>query len=141
MFCAIWEYILETSEKLFSMIQSGCSVYIHFLKPLRWNIHELWQQAFIVMKITVHSFFYKSQQNWPLDLLFLKSSWLLGYIFLNLFWFSPYIFKIFHNTVMTYNTRNQHNDTTESQYFNAHAEGKQKLTPQCIVSKQIRCGH
>ena len=31
-FCAIWENNLETFEKLFSMIQSGCSIYSHFLK-------------------------------------------------------------------------------------------------------------
>ena len=43
-------------------------------------------------------------------------------------------------------TRNRSNDTTESQKekkasFNAHAGGKWNLTFQCIVSKQIRCGH
>ena len=43
-------------------------------------------------------------------------------------------------------TRNQRNDTTESQKekkacFNAQAEGKWNLTVQCIVNKQIRCGH
>ena len=36
--CAIWENNLETFEKLFSMIQSGCSIYSNFLKPLHWNI-------------------------------------------------------------------------------------------------------
>ena len=53
---------------------------------------------------------------------------------------------------MIYNTKNQSNDTTESQKekktcFNARAGGK--LTVQCIVNKQvykacilgIRCGH
>ena len=47
---------------------------------------------------------------------------------------------------MIYNTRNRSNDTTESEKekktcFNAHTEGKRNLTVQCIVSKQIRCGH
>ena len=60
-FCTIWESNIETFERLFYMIQSGCSIYSHFVKPLHWNIHELWHQAFIVMKITEHSFFYKSQ--------------------------------------------------------------------------------
>ena len=60
-FCTIWESNIETFERLFYMIQSGCSIYFHFVKPLHWNIHELWHQAFIVMKITEHSFFYKSQ--------------------------------------------------------------------------------
>ena len=50
-------------------------------------------------------------------------------VVLNLFLFSPDFLKIFHNTVMIYNTRNRNNDTTESQkekknYFNAHAGGK-----------------
>ena len=53
--------ILETLEKLFFMIQSGCSIYSHFLKPLHRDIHELWHQALIVMKITVQSLYYKSQ--------------------------------------------------------------------------------
>ena len=60
-FCAIWENNIETSQKLFYMIQSRCSIYSHFLKPLHWNIHQLWHHALILMKITVHSFFYKSQ--------------------------------------------------------------------------------
>ena len=60
-FCAIWENNIETLQKLFYMIQSRCSIYSHFLKPLHWNIHELWHHALILMKITVHSFFYKSQ--------------------------------------------------------------------------------
>ena len=62
------------------------------------------------MKITVHSFFYRT---------------------LNLFLFSPDFLKIFHNTVMnkSRNTRNRSNDTTESKKekktcFNAHAGGK-----------------
>ena len=47
---------------------------------------------------------------------------------------------------MIYNTRNQSNDITESEKekktcFNAHARGKGNLTVQCIVSKQIKCGH
>ena len=47
---------------------------------------------------------------------------------------------------MIYDTRNQSNDTTESQKekrpcVNAPAEGKRDLTVQCKVSKQIRCGH
>ena len=49
--------ILETLEKLFFMIQSGCSIYSHFLKPLHLNIHELLLQALIVIKIILHSFF------------------------------------------------------------------------------------
>ena len=59
MLCAIWENNLETFEKLFSMIQSRCNIYIYFLKPLYWKIHELWHQALIVMKMTSH-FFYKN---------------------------------------------------------------------------------
>ena len=51
MLCIIWENNLETFEKLFAMIQSHCSIYSHFLKPLHWNIHELWHEALIVMKI------------------------------------------------------------------------------------------
>ena len=34
------------------LIQSGCSIYSHFMKPLHWNIHELWHKVLIVMKIT-----------------------------------------------------------------------------------------
>ena len=100
-FCAIWENNLETFEKLFSMIQSGCSIYSHFLKPLHWNIHELWHKAPIVMKITVH---FLRASNCTLDLLFvfLKFSWLLGNIFLNLFFISPDFFLIFHNIGMIY---------------------------------------
>ena len=49
--CAIWENNFEISEKLFSIIQVHSSIYIHFLKPLQWNIHELWSQELIVMKI------------------------------------------------------------------------------------------
>ena len=33
------------------MIQSRCSIYSHFLKPLHWNIHELWHQTLLVMEI------------------------------------------------------------------------------------------
>ena len=90
--CRIWENNLETSEKLFSMIRSGCSIYSHFLKPLHWNTHEL---------LTVHSL---RASNWTIDLLFvfLKFSWLLGYIFLNLFFISPDSFLIFHNIGMIY---------------------------------------
>ena len=54
--CTIWENNLETFEKLFSTIQSRCSIYCYFLKPLPWDIHELWHQAFTVMKITVEDF-------------------------------------------------------------------------------------
>ena len=46
-FCAIWENNIETLQKLFYMIQSRCSIYSHFLKPLHWNIHQLWHQALI----------------------------------------------------------------------------------------------
>ena len=53
--CAMWKNNLETFEKLFSMIQSGSSIYSHFLKPLHWDIHELWHQALMVMKITEQS--------------------------------------------------------------------------------------
>ena len=47
---------------------------------------------------------------------------------------------------MTYFTRNCSNVTTENQkekmiYFNAHAGREGNLTVQCIVSKQIKCGH
>ena len=38
------------------MIQSRCSIYNHFQKPLHWNIYKLWHQALIVMKITVEEF-------------------------------------------------------------------------------------
>ena len=64
----------------------------------------------------LHSFFYKTQYNWPLCLLFLKFSWFLGFIVLNLLLFSSVFFcffLIFHNTVMIYNTRDRNNDTTE----------------------------
>ena len=71
-FCAICENNLEIFENLFYMIQSGCSTCSHSLKPLHWHIHELWHQALIVMKITVHSFSNNSQWNWTLGLLFLK---------------------------------------------------------------------
>ena len=108
--CVIWENNLETFEKLFPIIQSGCSIYSHFLKPLHWNIHELWHQAIIVIKFTL----YNSQSNWTLNLLFSKFSWLLGYISLNLFLFSPIFLKFFHN-LMIYNTRNRSSDTTETQ--------------------------
>ena len=45
---------------------------------------------------------------------------------------------------MIYNTKNRSHDTTENQkekntFFNAHLG--EKLTVQCIVSKQITCGH
>ena len=90
-----WEVMylnLETFEKLFSMIQSGCSIHSYFLKPLHWNIHELRHKAPKTMKIIAHSF---RASNWTLDLLsvLLKFSWLLGYIFLNLFFISHYFFK------------------------------------------------
>ena len=90
--CAIWENNLETFEKLFSMIQSGCSIHSYFLKPLHWNIHELRHKVPKTMKIIAHSF---RASNWTLDLLsvLLKFSWLLGYIFLNLFFISHYFFK------------------------------------------------
>ena len=54
--CIIWENNLETLEKLFSMIQSRCSIYSHFLKPLHSNIHELWHQTLMIMKISVEDF-------------------------------------------------------------------------------------
>ena len=54
--CAIWEDNFEIFEKLFSMIWSRCSIYSHFLKPLHWNIHELWYQALVVMKTAVEDF-------------------------------------------------------------------------------------
>ena len=144
--CAIWENNLETFEKLFSMIQSGCSIYSHFLKSLHWNIHELWHKAPKVMKITIHSL---RAINWTLDLpfVFLKFSRLLGCIFLNLFFISPNFLKRFSITGMIiYNTRNRSNDSTETQKekkacFNDHAGGKWNLNVQCIVSTQIRCDH
>ena len=49
----IWGNNLETFEKLFSIIQSRCNIYSHFLKSLHRNIHELCHQALTVMKITV----------------------------------------------------------------------------------------
>ena len=49
--CAIWKNNFEISEELFAIIQVHSSIYIHFLKPLHWNIHELWPQELIVMKI------------------------------------------------------------------------------------------
>ena len=111
---AIWENNFETFEKLFFMIESGCSIYSHFLKPLYWNIHELWREAPIVMEIIVHTL---RASNWTLDLLFvfLKFSWLLGYIFLNLFFISPDFFK-FSITWEWFicNTRNRSNDSTET---------------------------
>ena len=54
--CVIWENNLETFEKLLSMTQSRCIIYRYFLKPLLWNIHELWHQALMIMKITVEDF-------------------------------------------------------------------------------------
>ena len=47
---------------------------------------------------------------------------------------------------MIYNTRNRSNDTAESwrekkTCFNTYAGGKSNLTVQCIISKQLRCGH
>ena len=89
-------------------------------------------------------FFYNSKQNWTLGLLFLKFSLIIRIHFCL---FSPdFFFSIFQTVVIIYNTRNWSNDTTESQKekkacFNAHAGGKWNLTVQCIVSKQIRCGH
>ena len=55
MLCAILENF-ETFEKLHSMIWSCYSIYNHFLKPIKWNIHKLWHQASIVMKITLENF-------------------------------------------------------------------------------------
>ena len=91
--CTIWEINLETSEKLFSMIQSGCSIYSHFLKPLHWNIHELWHKAPIVMKITVHSI---RVSKWTLHLLFVFLK-LSNIFFLICSLFLPIFFLIFHN--------------------------------------------
>ena len=54
--CVKLENKLENFEKLFLMIQSRCSIYSHFLKPLRWNIHKLWHQALTVMKTTAEDF-------------------------------------------------------------------------------------
>ena len=83
------------------MIQSGCSIYRHFLKPFHQNIHELCHKAPIAMKIIVRPL---RPSNGTLDLLFvfLKFSWFLWYIVLNLFLFSPDFLKIFHNAVMIY---------------------------------------
>ena len=53
--CVVWKNNLETFEKLFSMIQSRCSIYCHFLEPLHWNIHKLWHQA-LLLKIAVEDF-------------------------------------------------------------------------------------
>ena len=38
MLCAIWENNLETFEKLLYVIESGHSIYSHFLKPLHSEI-------------------------------------------------------------------------------------------------------
>ena len=57
---AIWKNNFETFKKLFSMTQSGCSFYSHLLKPLRWNIHELWHQALI--PTTIILFFIRSSK-------------------------------------------------------------------------------
>ena len=95
----------------------------------------------VVKALVLHSFFfYKNQYNWTLGSLFLKFSLFFGYIVLNLFLFSSNFLKIFHKTVMTYNTKKQNNDTTESQKekktcFNAHAG--EKVTVQSTVNKQI----
>ena len=48
---------LETFEKLFSMIQSGWSIYSYFLKPLNW---ELEHQA-LSNEDDSTLFFYKKQ--------------------------------------------------------------------------------
>ena len=48
--CAIRENNLETFEKLFSIIQSHCSIYSHFAKLLHWIFYECWHQAVVVMK-------------------------------------------------------------------------------------------
>ena len=47
---------LETLEKLFSIIQSRCSICSHFLKSVHWNIHKFWHQVLIVMKVTAEDF-------------------------------------------------------------------------------------
>ena len=91
-------------------------------------------------------FFYKTQLNSTLDLLFLKfvmifevySSWFI----LIFSWF----LLIFHNAVMIYNTRNRNNDTTENQKekkvcFNAYAGGKLTVQIWKIYTLGIRCGH
>ena len=46
----------ETFEKLFSMIQSRCSIHSHFLKSLHSNIRKLLHQKLIVMRITEEDF-------------------------------------------------------------------------------------
>ena len=71
----IWENNLENFEKLFSMIQSRCSIYNHFLKPLHWNIRELWHLALIVMKITAEDF--EKLVKSPHFLLFTSVNWLV----------------------------------------------------------------
>ena len=38
------------------MIQSHCNITSHYLKLFHGNIHKLWHQALIVMKITVEDF-------------------------------------------------------------------------------------
>ena len=38
------------------MIQSHCNINSHYLKLFHGNIHKLWHQALIVMKITVEDF-------------------------------------------------------------------------------------
>ena len=46
--------------------------------------------------------------------------WFLGYIVLNSFLFFRIFKKIFRNVVLTYNTRNRSNDTTESKKEKKH---------------------
>ena len=56
-FCAVWENNLETFEKLFSMIQSGCSIYSDFLITLKYS----WTLAQSAYSNKDYSTLFKSQ--------------------------------------------------------------------------------
>ena len=56
-FAQYGKIILKTLKNCFLWFNQVAVFTVIFLKPLHCNIHELWHQAFIAMKITVHSFF------------------------------------------------------------------------------------
>ena len=62
--CSIWENNLETFKKLFSIINHVAVFTViswnHYTEILHWNIHELWHQALIAMKITMHSLIFQN---------------------------------------------------------------------------------
>ena len=62
--CVIWENNLKTFEKLFSMVQSRCSIHSHFLKPFP---EKIWHQALIedFEKIVISpNFLHLTSINW-----------------------------------------------------------------------------